>query len=218
MALLAAVRVLDLSAGAGDAVTRILADLGADVLKIEPPGGSPARTELPRLAGTSIAFALHNANKRSAVLDPADADARDRLFELAASADIVVDSGLPGQAAAFGTSCADLAERFGHLVTLSVTDFGTDGPRAAWRATDAVLYALSSALSRSGPATGTPVLPPAGIASATAAVQATWATLVAYYRRLRCGEGDYIDFSRLDAVVLALDPPFGSHGQAAAAT
>ena len=61
------------------------------------------------------------------------------------------------------------------------------------------------------------MLPPDGIASATAAVQATWAVLVAYYNRLRCGRGDYIDFSRYEAVVLALDPPFGSHGQAAAA-
>ena len=98
-----------------------------------------------------------------------------------------------------------------------MTDFGTTGPRSTWRATDAVLYALSSALSRSGPPAGTPVLPPDGIASATAAVQATWAVLVAYYNRLRCGRGDYIDFSRFEAVVLALDPPFGSHGQAAAA-
>ncbi len=215
--LLESLRVLDLSCGDGDAVSRVLADLGADVLKVEPPGGSPARAALPRLAGTSVAFALHNANKRSTVLDPAADGDRRRLLRLAAESDIVIDSGIPGQAAAYGTSCAELADRFGHLVVLSVTDFGTAGPRAGWRATDAVLYALSSALSRSGPPTGTPVLPPDGIASATAAVQAAWAVLVAYYHRLRCGRGDFIDFSRYEAVVLALDPPFGSHGQAAAA-
>ena len=215
--LLASLRVLDLSAGEGDAVSRILADLGAEVLKVEPPGGSPARTALPRLGGTSVAFALHNANKRSAVLDPAVEGDRRRLLDLAGAADIVIDSGIPGRASAYGTSCADLADRYGHLVVLSVTDFGTTGPRSTWRVTDAVLYALSSALSRSGPPVGTPVLPPDGIASATAAVQATWAVLVAHYNRLRCGRGDYIDFSRFEAVVLALDPPFGSHGQAAAA-
>jgi crotonobetainyl-CoA:carnitine CoA-transferase CaiB-like acyl-CoA transferase len=99
---------------------------------------------------------------------------------------------------------------------LSITDFGMTGPRSSWRATDPVFYALSSSLSRSGPSTGTPVLPPDGIASATAAVQAAWAALVAYYHRLSCGTGDYIDFSRFDAVVMALDPVFGSHGQAAA--
>jgi crotonobetainyl-CoA:carnitine CoA-transferase CaiB-like acyl-CoA transferase len=77
---------------------------------------------------------------------------------------------------------------------------------------------MCGSLSRSGPTTGTPVLPPQGIASATAAVQAAWAALVAYYNRLRCGTGDYIDFSRYDAVVMALDPAFGAHGQAAAGT
>jgi crotonobetainyl-CoA:carnitine CoA-transferase CaiB-like acyl-CoA transferase len=75
---------------------------------------------------------------------------------------------------------------------------------------------MSGSLSRTGPTVGTPVLPPTGIASATAAAQAAWAALAAYYNRLRCGTGDYIDFSRFDAVVMALDPAFGAHGQAAA--
>ncbi len=214
--LLGAVRVLDLSIGDADAVTRLFADLGADVLKVEFPGGSPARDALPTLAGASIPFAVHNANKRGAVLDPLDEDDYGPLLGLAGEADIVVDSGPDGVAAAFGTSAAELAAQHPHLVVLSVTDFGATGPRAAWRATDAVLYAMGGALARSGPTTGTPVLPPVGIASATAAVQAAWAALVAYYNRLRCGTGDYIDFARFDAVVMALDPAFGAHGQAAA--
>ncbi|OBH05250.1 acyl-CoA transferase [Mycobacterium sp. E2699] len=214
--LLDGVRVLDLSNGDADAVTRLFADLGADVLKVEPPGGDLEREQLPTLAGTSIPFAVHNANKRSAVLDPLDEDACYRLLDLAAEADIVVDSGLDGLAAAFGAPGPDLAARYPHLVVLSITDFGATGPRSSWRATDPVLYAMSGSLSRSGPTTGTPVLPPDGIASSTAAVQAAWAALVAYYNRLRCGTGDYIDFARFDAVVMALDPAFGAHGQAAA--
>lgn len=211
--LLDAVRVVDLSVGDADTVTRLLADLGADVLKVEPPGGSPARATLPTLAGASIPFAVHNANKRSTVLDPADEGDRRRLHELAATADILVDA---GQAAGYGTSGPELADRYPHLVVLSISDFGATGPRASWRATDAVLYAMSGSLSRTGPTVGTPVLPPTGIASATAAAQAAWAALAAYYNRLRCGAGDYIDFSRFDAVVMALDPAFGAHGQAAA--
>ena len=211
--LLESVRVLDLGGAESDAVSRLFGDLGADVLKIEPPDGSPARHALPSVAGTSIPFALHNANKRSAVLDPDNAGDRDRLIELARAADIVVDG--PAGAAAFGTSCAALAEQFGQLVALSVTDFGTEGPYASWQATDPVLYAMSTALSRTGPTSGTPVLPPLGVASASAAVQAAWAALAAYYHRLRYGTGEYIDFSRFDAVVQALDPPFGSEGQAA---
>lgn len=214
-ALLTSLRVLDLSPGEGDAVSRILADLGADVLKIEPPGGSPSRANKPTVAGISIPFALNNANKRCAQLDPAGAGDRARLFELAATCDVVVDSGNPGGAALFGTSCQELSTMFEHLVVLSVTDFGSAGPRASWRATDAVLYALSSALSRTGPTSGTPVLPPDGVASATAAVQAAFAVLVAYYDQLRCGKGEFIDFSRYEGVVQALDPPFGSEGQAA---
>ncbi|MDP7701923.1 CoA transferase [Mycobacterium sp. TY815] len=211
--LLDAVRVVDLSAGDADTVTRLLADLGADVLKVEPPGGSPARTTLPTLAGASIPFAVHNANKRSTVLDPDDDGDRRQLHELAAAADILVDT---GQAAAYGTSGADLADRYPQLVVLAISDFGATGPRSSWRATDAVLYAMSGSLSRTGPTVGTPVLPPTGIASATAAAQAAWAALAAYYNRLRCGKGDFIDFSRFDAVVMALDPAFGAHGQAAA--
>ncbi len=214
--LLDAVRVLDLSGGVTDTVTRLLADLGADVLKVEPPGGSPARGDRPALAGESIPFAVHNANKRSVVLDPLDGNDRRRFFDLVAGADIVVDSGAGGQSAAFGTSCAELADRYPRLVAVAITDFGATGPRSSWSATDPVLFAMSGSLSRSGPTTGTPVLPPDGIASATAAVQATWCALVAYYNRLHCGTGDYIDFSRFDAVVMALDPAFGAVGQVAA--
>jgi crotonobetainyl-CoA:carnitine CoA-transferase CaiB-like acyl-CoA transferase len=213
--LLEGLRVLDLGGAESDTVSRLFADLGADVLKIEPPAGSPARREPPSVAGASIPFALHNANKRGAVLDPDRATDRERLIELAGAADIVVDGGTPARAAVFGTSCAALAEQFGHLVALSVTDFGTTGPYASWRATDPVLYAMSTALSRTGPTAGTPVLPPVGVASATAAAQAAWAALAAYYHRLRCGTGEYIDFSRFEAVVQCLDPPFGSEGQAA---
>jgi crotonobetainyl-CoA:carnitine CoA-transferase CaiB-like acyl-CoA transferase len=213
--LLASVRVLDLGGAESDGVGRLFADLGADVLKIETPSGSPARGALPRVGDVSIPFAVDNANKRCAVLDPADPADRARLLDLAGAADIVVDGGTPSGAAAFGTSCAALAQRHSHLVALSVTDFGTEGPRASWRAADPVLYALSTALSRTGPTAGTPVIPPIGLASESAAVQAAWAALAAYYRRLRSGEGDYIDFSRLEGVLQSLDPPYGSEGQAA---
>lgn len=214
--LLDAVRVLDLSSGVADAVTRLFADLGADVLKVEPPGGCLGRDALPTLRGASIPFAVHNANKRSTVLDPFDDEDCARFLELAAEADILVDTGADERGAMFGTSGEELAARYPHLVVLSITDFGATGSRSSWRATDPVLYAMCGALSRSGPTTGTPVLPPDGIASATAAVQAAWAALAAYYNRLRCGTGDYIDFSWFDAVVMALDPAFGAHGQAAA--
>src|SRR5271157_2059429 len=116
---LSGVRVLDLAGSDADEVGRLFADLGADVLKIEPPAGSPARAARPAVAGIGVRFALHNANKRSAILDPDD-DADRRTFAgLVSAADILVDSGIVGRAAAFGASCAELARRFGHLVALS---------------------------------------------------------------------------------------------------
>ncbi|MGV0793710.1 CoA transferase [Mycolicibacterium sp. XJ1819] len=216
--LLASLRVLDLGGAESDAVGRWYADLGADVLKIEPPDGSDARRALPSVAGAAIAFGVHNANKRSAVLDPADPEDRRRFVALAETADLVVDSGNPGRAAGYGVAGRALAQRFGHLVVLSVTDFGAEGPYASRRATDPVLYAMSTALSRTGPTAGTPVLPPDGVASSTAAAQAAWAGLVAYYHRLRTGAGDYIDFSRFEAVLQSLDPPYGAEGQASSGT
>lgn len=213
--LLTSVRVLDLCSGTGDGVGRILADLGADVLAVESPGGVSARSAAPTINGVGIGFALDNANKRRTTLDPTHTSDRDRLLDLAASADIVIDSGNPGGAALFGTSALEVADRFPHLVVLSVTDFGLTGPRASWRGNDAVFYALSSALSRTGPTTGTPVLPPVGVGSATGTVQAAWAVLAAYYDRTRSGRGEFIDFSRFEAVLQALDPPYGSEGQAA---
>lgn len=213
---LARVRVLDVGTAASDGVSRLLADLGADVLKVTAPGGGPGSAAQPTVAGFRVGAAVDNANKRAAVLDPGDPADRARFHDLVATADILVDGGIPGGAAAFGASCAECAEQHRHLVALQVSDFGATGPRASWQATDQVLYALSTALSRSGPTTGRPVLPPDGIASATAVAQAAWAALAAYFHRLRHGTGDYIDASRLEAVVQALDPPFGSQGQAAA--
>lgn len=219
--LLSGVRVLDLAGADTAAVTRLLADLGADVLKVTVPDDTSDdvldqgdRHAVPLVGGTSVPHTLDNANKRSTTLDPADPADRSRFADLVAGADILVAGDGPAQAA-FGTTCAELADRHQDLVAMSVTDFGADGPYRSWRGTDAVFYAMSTALSRSGPPTGTPVLPPIGIASATAAAQAAWAVLAAYYHQLRHGGGDYIDFSRFDAVVQALDPPFGSQGQAA---
>ncbi|MEV3905658.1 CoA transferase [Mycobacterium sp. NPDC050551] len=210
--LLASLRVLDAGDADSDGIGRMYADLGADVVKVETPGGAADREARPAIAGSSIAFTVHNAGKRGVALDPRSAADRTRFADLLAGADIVVDS---GRLEAFGLPAPTVAARWPHLVVLSVSDFGATGPRASWRATDPVLYALSTALSRSGPTTGAPVLPPAGLASGTAAVQAAWAALVAHFHRLRGGHAEHIDFSRFEAVVQALDPPFGSEGQAA---
>src|SRR5579862_6847986 len=105
---LAGIRVLDLTDGAGELCGRLLADLGADVLLVEPPGGVAARRAEPMDGGISLRFAVHSANKRSEVIDWRTPAGRDRLLELAAVADVLIESQPPGALAAAGLGPADL--------------------------------------------------------------------------------------------------------------
>ena len=127
----------------------------------------------------------------------------------------MVDGGNPAGAAAFGTSCAALADQFAHLVALSVTDFGTTGRTRRGGRTDPVLYAMSTALSRTGPTAGTPVLPPAGSHPRPPPCRPRglrWPPTITGYV---AAQENTSTLSRFEAVVQALDPPFGSEGQAA---
>src|ERR1700704_6667369 len=108
---LASVRVLDIGGADSDGVGRLLADLGADVLKVEPPGGAAARATRPTVSGSSVSFTLNNANKRAVVLDATDAGDRERFIDLVTGADILIDGDAPGGVEAFGTSTVALADR-----------------------------------------------------------------------------------------------------------
>src|ERR1700734_3372058 len=147
---LAGVRVLDLTAGRGEMCGRLLADLGADVLLVEPPGGSASRRAGPAAAGVSLQFAVHNANKRSVVLDWRQAAGRGRRLGLVRAAHILIESERPGTLAAAGLGVPDLHRVNPRLVVTSITGFGQTGPYRDWAGTDWVPLALSSMLSRSG--------------------------------------------------------------------
>ncbi|MBA3743511.1 MAG: CoA transferase [Sporichthya sp.] len=206
---LAGLRVLDLTHGAAEACGRYLADLGADVVLVEPPGGSAGRVD-------AIGFGLRNANKRGIVLDPDDAGVLARLVDLAGEVDIVVESLPRPLAESTGITPQALQAAHPTLVVVSVTDFGRTGPYADYVATGAVLAAMGGVLSRSGLPGAPPLLPPAGIVAQTVAVHAAWAALVAYTKRLRTGEGEIVDVSAFEAVVGGFDPGFGTQGSAAA--
>nr|WP_232295586.1 CoA transferase [Parafrankia sp. EUN1f] len=203
------VRVLDLTEGAAQSCGRYLADLGAEVLRIEPPGGSPGRAE-------PVAFALRNAGKLGLVLDLDDETGRERLHELAGTADILLDSSGEGIARARGLTPEALSARHPRLVIVSITAFGRSGPYRDFTATEPVLAALGGVLSRSGLPGSRPVLPPAGLVDQTVGVHAAWAALVAYVRRLRTGAGELVDVCAHEAVVHGFDPGFGTQGSAAA--
>ncbi len=172
-----------------------------------------ARTA-PLVGATSVPFTLDNANKRGTTLDPADEKHRHRFGELVAGADILVGGG-------------DLPAALRHVLRRarrSPSRSGGDvGHRFRRRRPVPVLAGHRRGVLRDVDRTvafrpghrDTGAAADRASRSATAAAQAAWAVLAAYYHRLRHGGGDYIDFSRFEAVVQALDPPFGSQGQAA---
>ena len=191
-------RVLELGEGC-ERCGRLLADLGAEVVKVEPPGGSPSRADV-------VAFAVQNAGKRSAVIDLEEPRGRDRLLALAGSADILICDG--------NLDMYAIRVRNPALVVVSITDFGLTGPYRDWVATDWTLLALGGVLSRSGLPGREPLMPPGALALQVAAAQATWAALVAYWNRLRTGLGDHLDFARYEAAVQAIEPALGTVGTA----
>ncbi len=139
--------------GDADAVTRLLADLGADVLKVELPGGNPARAQLPTLDGVSIPFALHNANKRTVGSGPGrDGRPAAACSSWPARPTSSSTAACPGSRRAYGTSLRATGRPVrpsGHHVGDRLRQHAARS--ASWRATDPVLYAMCTALSRSGP-------------------------------------------------------------------
>lgn len=211
---LAAVRVLDLTEGLGELGPRYLADLGADVIRVEPPGGGRSRALGPLADGVSLRYLTGNANKRAVELDLRDPAGRDQFLALAATAGIVFDGGPAGRLAAAGIGLAELRAAFPSLVVVSISDFGWTGPYRDWVATEPVRLAMAGVLSRSGLPGLPPLIPPGALATESAALQAAWAAISAYLLRLRTGEGDHADVSVYEAVAQVLDPGYGIGGSA----
>jgi len=189
--LLDGVRILDLSVWRpGPYATQLLADLGADVIKVEPPGGDPMR-RYPEL------FASLHANKRSIVLDLKDDHDRARALDLARDADVFVEGYRPGVAARLGVGYDDVRTVAPSIVYCSVSGFGQEGPLAAAPGHDLNYQAWSASLSPDG---GDPVpgaLPIADLAGGMAAAFGICAALV---RRSATGEGERIDLAMTDVL------------------
>ncbi|TMR98440.1 CaiB/BaiF CoA transferase family protein [Nonomuraea basaltis] len=212
------VRVVDTTAGREGTAGRFLADLGADVILVEPPGGADARRLAPLHEGTSLHFATHHAGKRGVTLDLIRLEDRDRLLALLDAADIWIEGGRPGDMADKGVNFGAVAARNPGLVILSISDFGQTGPYSGYTATERVHLALGGVLSRSGLPGLAPLLPPGSLATEAAAYQAAWTALLAYLNRLATGRGDHIDFSVSEAVAQVLDPGYGIGGSATGGT
>jgi crotonobetainyl-CoA:carnitine CoA-transferase CaiB-like acyl-CoA transferase len=205
---LAGLRVVDLADEKGELCGRLLADLGADVLRIEPPGGARSRSLPPIHQGASLGFALRNAGKRGATLDLSAAAGRARLHELLAAADVLIESFEPAERARLTLDPGDLLARHPHLVFASLSDFGSRGPYRDWVATDDVLDAMGGMVFKAGVAAKPPLIPPAAIGVDVASVTAAYAVLLALYQRRLSGAGQHIDFSTLLGIAQTTDWSF----------
>lgn len=198
--MLAPYRVLDLSDERGLLGGQILADLGADVIAVEPRGGSSARRIGPFLGGDenpdrSLHWSAYARNKRGVALDLDDAEDRRSFLALVDGADFLIESGAPGALASRGLGYADLAARNPGLVYVSISPFGQDGPKANYAATDLIVQAACGSLALSGDPDRAPLRTGGVTAWVYAGAEAAGAALVAHFERLRSGRGQHVDVS-----------------------
>jgi len=179
-----------------------LADLGADVIKVEnPDGGDLTRATGPFVAGESANFLRLNRNKRSLALDLKSARGALLFRALARRADVVIENLRPGTMKRLGLDYAALADDVRGLIYVAATGFGQDGPYANWPGLDIIAQGMSGLMSITGEAGGAPVKVGVPIADLTCALYATIGVLAALHARGRDGKGQFIDVSLLESAV-----------------
>ena len=200
---LGGVRVIDFTqVMAGPFCTMLLGDLGADVVKVEPPGGDATRKMGRAAAGDeSWSFWAVNRNKRGVVIDLKDPRGRKVARSLCESADIVVEAHRPGVMDGFGLAYGQLRTASPALVYASISGFGGTGPYARRRGFDLVAQGMSGIMSVTGEADLPPVKCGVPVTDLAAGLFAQQAILAAYIHRLRTGEGQHVDTSLLEAGV-----------------
>lgn len=201
-------RVIDLSRLLpGGYATQLLADFGADVVKVEDPqGGDPARWMEPMLEDASLYFVAMNRNKRSLAIDLKQPAGREALLQVLATADVLVESFRPGVMDRLGLGPDLLRERLPRLVYCAITGYGQDGPARLRAGHDVNYEGYAGMLAMNLAANGQPVLPPAQLADiAGGAWPALVGILTALLARGVTGQGDIVDVSMLDGT-LALQP------------
>jgi crotonobetainyl-CoA:carnitine CoA-transferase CaiB-like acyl-CoA transferase len=179
-----------------------LADLGADVIKVENPrGGDLTRGTGPFIDGESSNFVRLNRNKRSLALDLKSADGKAVFRRLAARADVVIENLRPGTMRDLGLSYETLSADAPRLIYLAATGFGSDGPYSEMAGLDIIAQGMSGLMSITGEPGAPPVKVGVPIADLTAALYATIAVLAALRARDRDGTGQFIDVSLLESAV-----------------
>jgi benzylsuccinate CoA-transferase BbsE subunit len=194
------IRVLDLTDIKAAWAAKVLGDLGADVIRVEPPEGDPMRQSQPFYHARpdpngSLTYWFYNTSKRAIVLDLASAEGKDKLRRLAATADIVIESRHPGQLAGLGIGYEHLARDNQALVYVAVTPFGQSGPLADCPATDLTLCALGGMMYVNGNPESPPLVAFGEQSYHVASYFAAISALAGLQSRRLTGKGQLIDVS-----------------------
>jgi crotonobetainyl-CoA:carnitine CoA-transferase CaiB-like acyl-CoA transferase len=208
---LSGVRVLDLTGVvSGPIATMLLADQGADVLKVEPIGGDITRRSRAQIGTTnefSALFISSNRGKRSLAIDIKHASGREVLGKLVAQADVLVQNFRPGTMERLGLGAPELCERHLRLIYVSISGVGETGPYVKKRVYDPIIQGLSGfADIQSQPVTNRPQMIRTIVCDKTTAILTAQAVSSALYARERTGRGDHIQVAMLDAMIAYLWP------------
>ncbi len=201
---LAGLRVIELANFiAGPLAGTLLADMGADVIKVEPPKGDMGRAMPPQRHGESTSFAALNRNKRSLVLDLKQPAAREILLKLAAKSDVFLEAYRPGALEKMGLGSADVKKVNPKIVYTSVSGFGQTGPYRRRAGVNLIIEAFAGPLSVTGEPDKMPMRPGVQTADVFGALFATYATLAGLVGAARQGEGRIADVSLVEASIAA---------------
>ncbi|MEU6123383.1 CaiB/BaiF CoA-transferase family protein [Streptomyces sp. NPDC047123] len=206
---LAGIRVLDLSRVlAGPYCAQMLADHGADVIKVEPPAGDETRGWGPPFVApdTSAYYQNLNRGKKNIVVDLAAPEGREILDTLLGGADVLVENFKAGTLAKWGLPDDEVRRRFPALVHCRITGFGTDGPLGGRPGYDAVLQAYGGLMSVNGEADGPPLRVGVPVVDQVTGILAFSGILLALHERHRSGLGQLVDCTLLDTAVSLLHP------------
>ena len=206
MAIYDGVRVLDLTDEKGFLCGRLLGDLGADVIKIERPGGDPSRNVGPFYHDIpdpekSLYWFSYNANKRGITLNIESSDGKEILKRLVKTSDVVIESFSPGYMDSIGLGYDVLNEVNSSIIMASITPFGQKGPYAHFKSSDIVCMAMSGLVFLTGDEDRPPVrigFPQAYLIGGVAAAEGI---AMAHYYRQTTGEGQYVDVSIREAII-----------------
>ncbi len=204
-------RILDLTDSNGAFCTRLLADMGADVIKIESPHGDPGRDTPPFLNDTphpetSLYFLHRNASKKGITLNLDTEEGKTLFKKLIKTADVVVDNFPPDYMKSIGLAYVDLKEINPQLIVSSITEFGSSGPYKDYKGSNLVNFALSGTLITSGYPGKAPCMMPGSPAYDSASIHASISIVAALYMRSTIGQGQFIETSVHETSRLGLYP------------